>query len=81
MASQSTPFPVENIPFGVISTRENPTRRCATALHNDAVDLSALEKDGFFDSVLGFDKGAIFSKVTIPKHQRLEVSECWLTER
>ncbi|KAJ5786287.1 uncharacterized protein N7503_011499 [Penicillium pulvis] len=62
MASRSTPFPIENIPFGVISTRENPTPRCATALHNDAVDLSALEKDGFFDSISGFDEGAIFSK-------------------
>lgn len=72
MASQSTPFPIENIPFGVISTRENPTPRCATALHNDAVDLSALEKDGFFDSISGFDKGAIFSKVITPKYPSIQ---------
>lgn len=65
MASQSTPFPIENIPFGVISTREDPTPRCATALHNDAIDLSALEKDGFFNSIPGFEKGTIFSKVNI----------------
>lgn len=73
MASQSTPFPIDNIPFGVISTPEDPTPRCATALQDDAIDLRALEKDGFFDSIPGFDQGAIFSKVTteVPKYSNI----------
>ncbi|KAJ5377419.1 uncharacterized protein N7496_004828 [Penicillium cataractarum] len=46
--SSSSSFTIENIPFGVISTADHPTPRCATALDHDAIDLSALESDGFF---------------------------------
>ncbi|KAL5336600.1 Fumarylacetoacetase, partial [Aspergillus crustosus] len=78
----STPFPIENLPYGVISTPENPTPRCATALNTNAIDLSALEKDGYFKSVPGFETnnaGAIFSNPTLntfaalPKSSQREV--------
>lgn len=62
---QSTPFTIDNIPFGVISTADNPAPRCATALDHDVVDLSALERDGFFDLIQGFGESSIFSKVNI----------------
>ena len=63
--SNSTPFSIDNIPFGVISTADNPAPRCATAFDHDVVDLSALESDGFFKSIQGFGEKSIFSKVII----------------
>ena len=57
-----TPFTIDNIPFGVISTAENPEPRCASAYEGNAIDLSVLEKDGFFVAVAGF-KEAIFASV------------------
>ena len=57
-----SPFTIDNIPFGVISTSENPAPRCASAYEGKAIDLSVLEKDGFFLAVAGFE-GAIFASV------------------
>jgi fumarylacetoacetase len=37
-----SPFPLENIPFGIISTKETPNHRPATALGGFAVDLAAI---------------------------------------
>jgi fumarylacetoacetase len=58
------PFPIDNLPYGVISTIDDPTPRCATALDNDAIDLSAFERDGYFKIVPGFES-AVFSQVNI----------------
>lgn len=65
----TSPFTLDNIPYGVISTADNPRPRCATAYKDYAVDLSLLEEDGFFDSILGFKDDPIFSQVHI-LHQR-----------
>ncbi|KAL4864726.1 hypothetical protein BDV12DRAFT_175700 [Aspergillus spectabilis] len=62
--SSPNPFPIDNLPYGVISTPETPTLRCATALENNAIDLSALEKDGYFRSIPGFES-EIFSNPTL----------------
>ncbi|KAL4922388.1 hypothetical protein BDW62DRAFT_52326 [Aspergillus aurantiobrunneus] len=76
--SSPTPFPIDNLPYGVISTPDNPTPRCATALDNDAIDLSALEKDGHFKSIPGFET-EVFSQPTLntfaalPKSSQREV--------
>ncbi|KIX07964.1 fumarylacetoacetase [Rhinocladiella mackenziei CBS 650.93] len=43
-----SPFTLENIPFGVISTKENPTPRCASAIGDYALDLHALSISGLF---------------------------------
>ncbi|KAF7617477.1 hypothetical protein AFLA_006400 [Aspergillus flavus NRRL3357] len=57
----TTPFPIENLPYGVISTPSEPTPRCATAFEDYAIDLNELQRDGFFDSIPGMIDGA-FSK-------------------
>lgn len=63
----ATPFPIENLPYGVVSTPNDPTPRCATAFDDYAIDLSRLQRDGFFNSIPGMIDGA-FSKVQAP-HQ------------
>lgn len=61
----TTPFTLDNIPYGVISTANNPTPRCATAFGQEAVDLSLLEKDGCFRSIPGFEGICVFAQVCI----------------
>ncbi|KAL4936357.1 hypothetical protein BDV06DRAFT_227974 [Aspergillus oleicola] len=74
----SSGFSIDNLPYGVISTPDNPTPRCATALDNDAIDLSALERDGYFKKIPGFESN-IFSQPTLnafaslPKSSQSEV--------
>lgn len=63
MTLTETPFTIDNLPYGVISTAETPTPRCATVLEDDVIDLSALEKDGYFKSIPGL-KGDVFSMVS-----------------
>jgi hypothetical protein len=63
-----SPFSIENIPFGVISTGQNPKRRCATAYEIWAVDLEVLEKSGLFKNVPDLSAG-IFS--TVDSHSTL----------
>jgi hypothetical protein len=46
-----SPFTIDNIPFGVFSTKDDPTPRCATAIGEFAVDLRALSRAGFFSDV------------------------------
>ncbi|KAI9375144.1 hypothetical protein BJX61DRAFT_495030 [Aspergillus egyptiacus] len=62
--SSGSPFPIDNLPYGVISTPDNPNPRCATVLETDAIDLSALEKDGYFKDVPGFED-PVFSQPTL----------------
>ncbi|KAL2870371.1 uncharacterized protein BJX67DRAFT_345393 [Aspergillus lucknowensis] len=65
-STSTTPFPIDNLPYGVISTPENPTPRCATVLESNAIDLSALEREGYFDGIPGFQaEGGIFSQPTL----------------
>ena len=44
-------FTIHNLPYGVISTQDNPTRRCAVAFESSAIDLDMLFRDGFFTSI------------------------------
>ncbi|KAL4795141.1 hypothetical protein BDV19DRAFT_399005 [Aspergillus venezuelensis] len=60
----SSGFTIDNLPYGVISTGDNPTPRCATALDDSAIDLAILEKDGLFKDVPGFEK-EVFSQPTL----------------
>jgi len=69
---QGSPFTVDNIPFGVISTPGSPKPRCATAFGDYAIDLSALERDGFLSDVPGLKgksgfeiTGNVFSQVCV----------------
>lgn len=62
--AEETPFTLDNIPYGVITTADNPRPRCATAFGDNAVDLYKLETDGFFASIPGLAEH-VFSEVTI----------------
>ncbi|RDW57122.1 hypothetical protein BP6252_13868 [Coleophoma cylindrospora] len=62
-SGKGSPFTIENIPYGIISTRANPTRRCATAFEDSAVDLEILEKGGLFQDVSRLEPGT-FSECT-----------------
>lgn len=59
----TSPFTLDNIPYGIISTADNFRPRCATAYKDYVVDLSLLEGDGLFDSIPGFKNNLIFSQV------------------
>ena len=52
---QDSPFTLENIPFGVISARDDPTPRCATAVGDHAIDLRELSRAGFFQDAVVSD--------------------------
>jgi fumarylacetoacetase len=41
-----SPFTIRNIPFGVLSTKANPTPRCATAIGGYAIDLGVYSQMG-----------------------------------
>ena len=42
------PFPIQNLPFGVFSSAEDHTHRCATAIGDFVVDLKALSEADLF---------------------------------
>ena len=49
LESANTPdthFPLENLPFGVFSTKENPSPRAGVALGDQVIDLGALDDAG-----------------------------------
>ncbi|KAB5585768.1 fumarylacetoacetate hydrolase [Coniochaeta sp. 2T2.1] len=54
---RGTPFTIENLPYGVISTAADPKRRAATALDDSAVDLNVLQTQGVFDNISGLPVG------------------------
>jgi fumarylacetoacetase len=53
--SRECPFTLDNIPFGVIKTSENPNPRCASAIGEFALDLVTYTRvshlDGIDDSI------------------------------
>lgn len=51
--SADSPFTLDNIPFGVISTESDPKPRCVTALGDYAIDLAAYWKDKAYDQLEG----------------------------
>ncbi|TPX50430.1 fumarylacetoacetase [Synchytrium endobioticum] len=60
-------FGVQNIPFGVISTRSDPTPRPASVLGNHAIDLRAMAQAGLFNGPLFTNQLAtqVFSHPTL----------------
>ncbi|KAG1470925.1 hypothetical protein G6F56_002407 [Rhizopus delemar] len=53
--SKDSDFPIQNIPFGIISTAEKQAPRVATAIGDYALDLSEVAQLGVFDNISGFD--------------------------
>lgn len=52
-----SPFTIENIPYGIISTNEDATPRAATAFEEFAVDLDVLQNQGLFREISGLPLG------------------------
>ncbi|KAJ3190848.1 hypothetical protein HK101_008313 [Irineochytrium annulatum] len=50
--SNASDFPIENIPFGVISTDADPTHRIATIIGDHVIDLRVLTSRGLFSGPL-----------------------------
>ena len=70
-----SPFTLDNIPFGVISTDSDPKPRCATALGEYAIDLAAYWKDKTYARLEGSGSlYEIFNQVSYtPSTQALSV--------
>lgn len=70
--SADSPFTLDNIPFGVISTESDPKARCATALGEYAIDLAAYWKDRIYTQLEGsrslYD---IFNQVFNPSYPKI----------
>lgn len=56
-------FPIQNIPFGVISTAADATPRCATRIGDIAVDLSKLK--GLFTGPIMKEKAGVFDNASL----------------
>lgn len=52
--SPESDFPIQNLPYGVFSTKENLTPRIGTRLGDFVVDLSFLDEQKLFDQQYGF---------------------------
>jgi fumarylacetoacetase len=42
-------FPIQNLPYGIFSTKENPSPRMCTRLGDFVVDLAFLDEQKLFD--------------------------------
>ncbi|OJJ50351.1 hypothetical protein ASPZODRAFT_59507 [Penicilliopsis zonata CBS 506.65] len=56
-----SPFTIHNLPYGVITTADNPERRCATAFRDDAIDLAIVHGDGLFQDIPGLEANVFAS--------------------
>ena len=54
--NQESHFPIQNLPYGVFSTKDNNTPRIGVAIGDYVLDLSVLEKEGFFKDIIGEDR-------------------------
>ncbi|KAJ0419708.1 putative 2-hydroxyhepta-2,4-diene-1,7-dioate isomerase [Aspergillus carlsbadensis] len=61
---RDSPFPIQNIPLGIFSTKTNPTPRAATVLGDWVLDLALLEHEQVLDSVLPASAG-VFSQPSL----------------
>lgn len=46
------PFPIQNLPYGVFKTKNDPTARCGVAIGDYILDLKALSSTSFFPDVV-----------------------------
>ena len=46
-----SPFTIHNIPFGIISSKDNERHRCASAIGAYAIDLMKYAESGHFDDL------------------------------
>ena len=62
--NQESHFPIQNLPYGVFSTKDNNTPRIGVAIGDYVLDLSVLEKEGFFKDIIG-PNGNVFNRPTL----------------
>jgi len=55
----SSPFTIQNLPYGIISTKDNPRPYQAIAYKEYAIDVGMLETHGVFDDIPGFKAGVL----------------------
>ncbi|KAK5239288.1 hypothetical protein LTR40_014653, partial [Exophiala xenobiotica] len=61
LSPSSSPYTLENLPYGVISTNDNPKKRCAIAYEHSAIDIDQLFHQGFFSSITDLKEDNVFS--------------------
>ena len=59
----TTPFTIHNLPYGIISTKDNPKPRQAIAYQHYAIEVGRLETNGVFEKIPDLEHGAL-SKVS-----------------
>lgn len=52
--STDSDFPIQNLPYGIFSTKENPSPRVGTRLGDFVVDLAFLDEQSLFDEKYDF---------------------------
>lgn len=62
MATSNSPFTINNLPYGIISTKQNPERRQAVAYQDYAIDVKQLAASGQFNNITGLPQDTL-SKV------------------
>lgn len=60
-------FPIQNIPFGIFRRKPDGKPRAASRIGDHVVDLSVLEKKGFFSEILPGDEGEFFDGCSLNK--------------
>lgn len=63
MADSVSPYTIDNLPYGVISTSDKPKKRCAVAFEESAIDIDQLYNEGFFSSIAEL-KDNVFAHVS-----------------
>ena len=79
-------FPIQNLPYGVFSTKSIPTPRVGTRIGDFVVDLAVVDEENLFDKQCGFfgvlepahrtsNQGVVIAVVGLAgsKIQRLEI--------
>ncbi|CAK7225474.1 hypothetical protein SBRCBS47491_005902 [Sporothrix bragantina] len=72
------PFTINNLPYGVISTKTDTSKRCATVLNNHAIDLSVLHSQGVFSDIPGLVDN-VFAQCTKLLLNKTDINPNWYT--
>ncbi|TEA15490.1 Fumarylacetoacetase [Colletotrichum sidae] len=80
----NSPFTIHNIPFGVISTKENGKPRCAIAIGSYALDLTAYAKEGRLEGHAFpfevFSQPSLNAFAALPRKTRAAVREALIRD-
>ncbi|MDQ0974682.1 fumarylacetoacetase [Neobacillus niacini] len=77
--SEESHFPIQNLPYGVFSTSNQPKPRVGVAIGNYVLDLSILEDKGYFKEIIQVNK-KIFNQPSLNPFMELG-KEVWTKVR